>query len=62
MATATIDYEMVDHALLSLLSHLANLESMIAMQNIPTTKHFITEISKFRNEVALEIERQGTRD
>jgi hypothetical protein len=62
MAVATIDYELVDHALLVILTYLSNLESMIVNQKIPTTNHFITEISKFRNEVALEIERQGTRD
>lgn len=61
MAIATIDYEMVDMALLTLLSSLAHIEVQVANQRIPTSNHFIAEINKYRNEVALEIERQGTR-
>ncbi len=62
MPLSITDYEKVEPGLFNLMIILTTLESTVAQLGVPTSGHFIGEISRFRNEVALEIERQGTRD
>ncbi len=62
MPLSITDYEKVEPGILNLMMMLGTLESTVAQLSVPTSNHFITEISRFRNEVALEIERQGRRD
>jgi hypothetical protein len=57
-----VDYEKVDMRLLSLVSMLNSMESnIIQFQDLPQTGEMIAQIDRYRNEVALEIERQGKR-
>ncbi len=62
MPLSITDYEKVEPGLFNLMIMLSTMESSIAQLSVPTSNHFIGEISRFRNELALEIERQGTRD
>lgn len=62
MPLSMTDYEKVDPGLINLMIMLGSLELTVAQLGVPTSNHFVSEISRFRNEVALEIERQGTRD
>lgn len=62
MPLSIIDYEKVEPGLFNVMMMLTTLESTVAQLGVPTSGHFVSEISRFRNEVALEIERQGTRD
>ena len=62
MPLSITDYEKVEPGLFNLMMMLTTLESTVAQFSVPTSGHFVSEISRFRNEVALEIERQGTRD
>jgi hypothetical protein len=64
MALSNIDYEKVDMQLLSVLQMLGSIESMVASANvstIPTTAAFLLALDSYRNEIALEIEKQGRR-
>lgn len=62
MPLSNTDFEKVDNMLLQLLFALSGIESHVVATNVPTAGQFISEIARFRNEVALEIERQGSRD
>ena len=64
MPLAIIDYEKVDLQLLSVVHMLKSIESMVASANIstiPNTGEFLEALDSYRNEVGLEIERQGSR-
>lgn len=64
MAVSSIDYEKVDVALLQVLQILKNTEQLIASSGtaqVPGTSVFISAIDDYRNEIAMEIEKQGKR-
>ena len=59
---STIDFEKVDMGLMNILSVLHALEYVILQKSeISGSSDMITQIDRYRNEVALEIERQGKR-
>jgi len=59
---STIDYEKVDSFFLNLIMGISSLENMIIQRpEIPEMKSLLEQIDRYRNEVALEIERQGKR-
>jgi hypothetical protein len=65
MAVSSIDYEKIDHGLLQILQMIKSMEQMVVasqqQSQIPNTNIFISALDDYRNEVALEIERQGKR-
>jgi hypothetical protein len=64
MALANIDYEKVDPRLLSLLQQIHSFESIITGLDVNTISgvaDMIANLDGFRNNIALEIERQGKR-
>jgi len=64
MAVSSIDYEKVDQRLLQLLQLISSVEMLASSAPIADTvgvSNIIIELDKFRNIVALEIERQGAR-
>lgn len=65
MAVSSIDYEKVDQGLLQILQMIKSMEQMVssAQQATPilNTNVFINALDDYRNEVALEIEKQGKR-
>jgi len=64
MAVSSIDYEKIDQRLLQLLQLISSLEMLASSAPIENTTGvgvIITELDKFRNIVALEIEKQGAR-
>ena len=64
MPLSRIDYEKVDLQLMSVIHMLNSIEAQIAsagISKVPNTDVFITAIDDYRNEIALEVERQGKR-
>ena len=64
MAVSSIDYENVDMRLLSAIQTLKAIEQQITGANFPSIKGtdvFVIAIDAYRNEIAMEIERQGAR-
>jgi hypothetical protein len=64
MPISSLDYEKVDVALLQILQIIKNTEQMIASSGttqVPGTADFIAALDDYRNEIAMEIERQGKR-
>ena len=62
MAIASIDYEKVESMLLTVLMQLNSLQNQVVMVSVSGTKEFVNAIDTYRNSVALEIEKQGTRE
>jgi hypothetical protein len=63
MATSSVDYEKVDMSLLQVLQTIKIMEDMILNVSglqIPTGK-IVAALDDYRNNVAIEIERQGSR-
>jgi hypothetical protein len=64
MPVSSIDYEKVDTRLLGLIQMIAGLENQITsvqLSNTEATKDIIFALDKYREEIALEIEKQGAR-
>jgi len=64
MAVSSVDYEKVDMRLLTALQMIKSLEQMISAADISAiegTGNFIVALDIYRNNIALEIEKQGKR-
>jgi len=62
MAESTVDYSRVDIRLHGIVAMLGSLEQQIGQHAITGTARFLDEIDLFRNNVGIEIERQGKRE
>jgi hypothetical protein len=59
---SVVDYEKVDAGLLNIIMALQSIELQVANKpDIPQAREMIEQLDRYRNEVALEIERQGKR-
>ena len=64
MAISTVDYEKVDPFLFSIIQALNSIQNMVSGPNMPPSSNtviLINAIDAVRNDVGVEIEKQGTR-